>query len=352
MVILITGATHTGKTALAQKMLEKYKYPYTSVDHLKMGLIRSGNTKLTPEDDGELTAYLWPIVREMIKTAVENRQDLIVEGCYVPFEWRRDFGEEYLREIRFICLAMTEKYIDAHYGEIIGHANEIEERIIDPGLSPGALKVANREIIDGFGRAGEQVELIDSDYARTVNELLDVPELGIEFKDNEWPYEFTDHDRRIARAIVYDDDGYFYFVRAVRDDYFGKATLIETSGGGIEANEDQLSAIRRELKEELGADVEVIRKICVVRDYYNLIHRRNLNNYFLCRVRSFGDKHLMPDEIEDFHLSTLRLTFDEAVREYELRRDSALGRLIAQRELPVLMKAKVLMNAKEHMNAL
>lgn len=85
MIILLTGATHTGKTALAQKLLEKYKIPYLSIDHLKMGLIRSGCTNLTPEDDA-LTEYLWPIVREIIKTAVENNQSMIVEGCYVPLD--------------------------------------------------------------------------------------------------------------------------------------------------------------------------------------------------------------------------------------------------------------------------
>ena len=76
MVILITGASHTGKTLLAQRMLEKYRYPAFSIDHLKMGLIRSGNTALTPLDDDALTDYLWPIVREIIKTAIENRQNL------------------------------------------------------------------------------------------------------------------------------------------------------------------------------------------------------------------------------------------------------------------------------------
>ena len=63
MVILITGASHTGKTLLAHRMLESFKYPYLSIDHLKMGLIRSGNTSLTPLDDDALTEYLWPIVR-------------------------------------------------------------------------------------------------------------------------------------------------------------------------------------------------------------------------------------------------------------------------------------------------
>lgn len=107
MVLLISGASHTGKTALAQRLLERYGFPYLSIDHLKMGLIRSGQTALTPEDDEELTAYLWPIVREMIKTAIENRQNLVVEGCYIPFDWQKDLTEEYLRQIRFYCLVMT-----------------------------------------------------------------------------------------------------------------------------------------------------------------------------------------------------------------------------------------------------
>ena len=168
------------------------------------------------------------------------------------------------------------------------------------------------------------------------------PEELYELQDTEWPFEYTDHDRNIARAIVYDDDGYFYFVRAERDDDFGKATLIETSGGGVEAGEDLHAAIKRELEEELGAEVEVICKIGVVSDYYNLIHRHNLNNYFLCKVISFGDKHLTQDEIEDFHLSTLKVTYEEAIAEYEKRRETRLGRLIANRELPILRKARTL----------
>lgn len=112
MVFLLTGASHTGKTALAQKLLEKYKYPYLSIDHLKMGLIRSGNTDLTPlSEDDKLTKYLWPIVCKMIKTAIENKQNLIVEGCYVPPDWRKDFEPSYLENIKFYCLVMSEKYI-------------------------------------------------------------------------------------------------------------------------------------------------------------------------------------------------------------------------------------------------
>ena len=173
-------------------------------------------------------------------------------------------------------------------------------------------------------------------------------ELVIELQDMEWPFEFTDHDRLIARAICFDDDGFFYFVRAERDDDFGKATLIETSGGGVEAGEDLQSAIRRELKEELGAEVDDVRKIGVVSDYYNLIHRHNLNNYFLCKIKAFGDRNLTQDEIEDFHLSTLKMTYEEAIREYEKRRETRIGRLIANRELPVLLRAKEMMERKDY----
>ena len=173
MIILITGASHTGKTLLAQKMLEKYKFPSLSIDHLKMGLIRSRNTSLTPEDDDALTDYLWPIVREMIKTAVENHQNLIVEGCYVPFDWRKDFDPSYLNHIRFLCLAMSERYLERRFGEILAHASDIESRLCDADCTMDALKAGNRRVIDGFHAAGEQIVLIDSDYERTIEKLLD-----------------------------------------------------------------------------------------------------------------------------------------------------------------------------------
>ena len=173
MIILITGASHTGKTLLAQRMLEKYKFPYFSIDHLKMGLIRSGNISLTPEDDDELTAYLWPIVRDMIKTAIENGQNLIVEGCYIPFNWRQDFDEQYLPSIRFICLAMTDEYIDEHFDKIREHASDIESRLNDSSCTPQSLKADNQAYINGFQQNGEQVTLIDSDFERAINKILE-----------------------------------------------------------------------------------------------------------------------------------------------------------------------------------
>lgn len=131
MVILITGASHTGKTVLAQKLLEKYGIPYLSIDHLKMGLIRSGYIKLTPEEDNALTDCLWPIIREMIKTSIENGQNLIIEGCYIPFDWTKDFENEYLSHIKYYCLIMSEDYIKNHFADIKEHSNAIENRLSD-----------------------------------------------------------------------------------------------------------------------------------------------------------------------------------------------------------------------------
>lgn len=129
MILLIAGDSHTGKTLLAQRLLEKYKYPYLSIDLLKMGLIRSGKIQLTPQDDMELEVYMWSIILNMIKTAIENHQNLIVEGCYIPFDWKKDFGDEYLEKIRYYCLVMTETYINNHFDSIKKYSRVIENRL-------------------------------------------------------------------------------------------------------------------------------------------------------------------------------------------------------------------------------
>lgn len=164
MIALITGASHVGKTALAQKLLERYSYPYLSIDHLKMGLIRSGNTKLTPMDDEKLTAYLWPIVREMIKTAIENKQNLVVEGCYVPFDWQKDFEQDYLDHIRYYCLVMSEKYITNHFADIKKYANVIESRLDDDWCTPENVLADNAQVLELAQKHNVNYLLIDDTY--------------------------------------------------------------------------------------------------------------------------------------------------------------------------------------------
>ncbi|MCH5198505.1 MAG: adenylate kinase [Oscillospiraceae bacterium] len=164
MIILITGASHTGKTLLSQRLLEKYQYPYISMDHIKMGLIRSGNTELTPYDDDKMTAYLWPIIREIIKTAIENEQNLIVEGCYVPADWEIDFSPEYRFKIKFYCLVMSESYIRSHFDEIKNHACAIEQRGADSDFDINFAIEDNKRYLLDFGKNKESLILFNDNY--------------------------------------------------------------------------------------------------------------------------------------------------------------------------------------------
>ena len=163
MVVLIAGSSHTGKTYLAQKLLEKYKYPYLSIDHLKMGLIRSGNTNLTVNDDEKLTEYLWNIVKEIVKTNIENGQNIIIEGCYIPFDWEKDFEKEYLKEIKYVCLVMTGKYIKSHLEDIESHGNEIEKRLSN-SISLEELIKDNEYNLTMFKKYNLNYILIDDKY--------------------------------------------------------------------------------------------------------------------------------------------------------------------------------------------
>lgn len=165
MIILITGASHTGKTALAQKLLEKYYYPYLSIDHLKMGLIRSGNTELTPmSNEDALTDYLWPIVREMIKTAIENEQNLVIEGCYIPYDWEKYFTEEYLKNIRYYCFVMSENYIRNHFDEIKKYACVIERRLDDTECTMERVLEENARVLKLAKRHNVNYVLVDNEY--------------------------------------------------------------------------------------------------------------------------------------------------------------------------------------------
>ena len=164
MIILISGASHTGKTLLAQKLLEKYKYPVLSIDLLKMGLIRSNNTSLTPEDDEKLEEYLWPIIKEMIKTAIENKQNLIIEGAYIPFDWKKDFDSSYLQEIQFYCLVMTQNYIQNHFSDIKNYANIIEKRLDDSWFTKETALEENIKNLELCKQNNCRYILIDDSY--------------------------------------------------------------------------------------------------------------------------------------------------------------------------------------------
>lgn len=165
MVLLIVGSSHTGKTLAAQRVLEKHAYPYISIDHLKMGLIRSGVCPFTPESpEEELTPYLWNIVREMVKTAIENHQNLVIEGCYIPFDWKKDFERAYQAQIRYVCLIFSEAYIQKHFSDILRYANAIEQRMEDGCCTRENLLRENKAHFEMCRQYGCDYILIDGAY--------------------------------------------------------------------------------------------------------------------------------------------------------------------------------------------
>lgn len=171
-MILLTGGTHTGKTHWAQRWMEEYHIPFFSIDHLKMGLIRSGVCPLTPDSpDEDLTAALWPIVREMVKTCIENGQNLIVEGCYIPLNCLADFPPSYQAEIRCLCLIFSERYLREHLSDILKKEMVAEQRLVRGDFSQRELLLENRHNLEQCQALGFPFFLIDGEYPN----WLDLP---------------------------------------------------------------------------------------------------------------------------------------------------------------------------------
>ena len=157
---------------IAHRLIRKYGWECISLDYLKDAFLKSGLGNPGDRNDYEMRYWMWPLVAEIVKKAVGTRRNLIIEGCYIPPGWRRDFGEEYLREIRFICLAMTDAYIDAHFDAVKAHASDIEARLDDTCCTARLLKRDNRAVIEGFTAAGESVTRIEDDYTEAIAPLL------------------------------------------------------------------------------------------------------------------------------------------------------------------------------------
>lgn len=163
MIILIGGSSHVGKTLISQKLIEKYHFPCTSLDHLKMGFIRTGKTELTVEDDYQMRYWLWPFAAEMIKTAIENNQNMILEGCYIPVEWKESFSEEYLHQIRCVYIVMSENYLRKNFHLLSDYANVIEKRL-DDELDLERLITCSKEFKEGCIQHNIPYIEIDKEY--------------------------------------------------------------------------------------------------------------------------------------------------------------------------------------------
>lgn len=175
MIILIGGAGCVGKTLLAQRLLERYKFPYLSLDHLKMGIIRSGaDCGFTAESRDELISKkLWPIVRGIIMTAVENRQNLIIEGCYLPPDKIAALPAEYREQIISFYLALGYTYAQEHYAAVISHRSDIEARLYPEERTAKEIAEENDRTISMCRITGAKCFVIEKDYEGEMNAVVD-----------------------------------------------------------------------------------------------------------------------------------------------------------------------------------
>lgn len=175
MIILIGGSSHVGKTYICQKLMQRLSIPYISIDHLKMGFIRTGMTDITTEEDQEMMVFIWPYVAEIIKTAVENNQNLIIEGCYIPEYWADSFTEEYLPSIHTFFITMSEKYIRSHMHEIADYACIIENRIDDDIDYERLIYCSKVKKEDALSSGAHLIEITDSyDIDAMTDEIISV----------------------------------------------------------------------------------------------------------------------------------------------------------------------------------
>lgn len=134
MIILISAASCSGKTLMSQTLLEKYKIPYYSIDHIKMGIFRSDRScGFTPCDSNEkIGNILWPVLKGIIKTGIENEQNLIIEGCYILPEYLKEFEAEYAEKIIPVFFGFSKDYIQSEFETgILQHRCVVEKRGYD-----------------------------------------------------------------------------------------------------------------------------------------------------------------------------------------------------------------------------
>ena len=174
MIILLTGASHTGKTALAQKLLEKYKYPYLCIDHLKMGLIRGlDDCPISAIDkDEHIARYLWPIVKGIIETNIENKQNLIFEGCYLPCHEIKKLLETYPHDILAIYMVFSENYIRTHFEDVLGYRFVVEARGYKEERTVDMLVAEHQQVLASCKLNNLPYFLADNSYDEMFGEIL------------------------------------------------------------------------------------------------------------------------------------------------------------------------------------
>lgn len=176
MIILISAVGSTGKTLMAQTLLEKHHIPYLSIDHLKMGLYRGvKNCGFTPLDSTEVIGdKLWPILKGIIMTNIENEQHLIIEGCYILPHYLKDLDIHYSEKIIPVFLGFSADYMKENFEtSIVKHRNAIETRNFPEERTIKELIKEHKEFKAQCLQAGVTYFEIENDYDKEIVNVYD-----------------------------------------------------------------------------------------------------------------------------------------------------------------------------------
>jgi len=93
----------------------------------------------------------------------------MIKGCYIPFNWKEDIEEKYLKEIKYYCLIMTENYIKNNFYQIKKYSNVIEKRIDDSWCTLDMLLNDNKINFEMCKKYNYPYVIIDENYEVNIN---------------------------------------------------------------------------------------------------------------------------------------------------------------------------------------
>lgn len=163
--------------------------------------------------------------------------------------------------------------------------------------------------------------------------------INLTLKDNQYPNNGIDHIRKVARAILLNEKNEVCLLKIYGKDSFGLRDYYETPGGGVDDNENFEEALIRELDEEVGVSSHIMMYLGEVVDYYNLIKRKNINRFYLCKIDSKTKVH-HESSGDDLIQEVIFVSLEEAIRLYEKNDKTKVGILVKQRELPFFKEVK------------
>ncbi len=175
MIVFLGGESCTGKTRLAQTLLEHYSIPYLSLDHLKMGWIRAGQASFQADSPDEtIAAALWPIVKGIAQTAIENRQHLTMEGCYLLPSLMDEFRQQFPSQTLCFAIGFSAGYIQNHLDSgILANRCVIEYRKFPEERSAEEMIRQHRHWKTQCGRYHIPYFEIEADYPQAIARIVE-----------------------------------------------------------------------------------------------------------------------------------------------------------------------------------